>query len=139
MASTCCNGYEASTSDAMLGALLKRRSNMAERICEVPGCNNLGVGLSGKQKGKRKKLCAKHHRLKYGMRKRTGWISGRKKVFRDPIIDDVSKMPCSRCGWNESYCDRHRLVPKLGYVGGNVVSLCPNCHRIEHRGKLKRD
>jgi hypothetical protein len=51
----------------------------------------------------------------------------------------ISKEPCFKCGWNESYCDRHRIIKGEDggkYILGNVISLCPNCHRIEHRGKL---
>lgn len=43
----------------------------------------------------------------------------------------MSRLPCLRCGWNESFCDRHRIVPSLGYAPENVIPLCPSCHRIE--------
>ena len=124
---------------------------MAEqiRICEFPGCGNLGMPYGLKHRG-RKKLCGKHHRLKYGIKRKT--ISKKatelfskvhvvrkgKVILLPEEVARVSQLPCSRCGWNESYCDRHRLVPALGYVVGNVVSLCPNCHRIEHRGRFKK-
>lgn len=52
----------------------------------------------------------------------------------------LTKQPCFLCGWDKSYCDRHRLV--RGADGGkyevsNLVALCPNCHRIEHHKKIK--
>lgn len=42
---------------------------------------------------------------------------------------------CSICGWNESTCDIHHIVPKS--KGGtnensNLIVVCPNCHRIIH-------
>ena len=42
---------------------------------------------------------------------------------------------CSICGWNESTCDIHHIIPKS--KGGNnehnnLIIVCPNCHRIIH-------
>lgn len=37
---------------------------------------------------------------------------------------------CWLCGWDRAPCDRHRIIPKAGYKRGNVISLCPNCHRL---------
>ena len=48
----------------------------------------------------------------------------------------IDKSKCSYCGW-KGVCDRHRIVGgKDGgkYETGNVVSACPNCHRLLHRG-----
>lgn len=42
----------------------------------------------------------------------------------------IPNKECARCGWKEGPCDRHRIVPELGYVPDNCVSLCPNCHRL---------
>ena len=46
---------------------------------------------------------------------------------------------CSRCGWNEAICDIHHIKPTS--KGGsdehyNLTYLCPNCHRLAHRGKV---
>jgi hypothetical protein len=43
---------------------------------------------------------------------------------------------CSLCGWDKAPCDRHRKDPYKGYVEGNVVPLCPNCHRLVTFGKI---
>jgi hypothetical protein len=43
---------------------------------------------------------------------------------------------CASCGWDQSNCDRHRLVADGKYVPENVVILCPNCHRLVHQGKI---
>lgn len=59
--------------------------------------------------------CDAHHRLPLG------GPANRKKI---------ENAKCIRCGWNEAYCDRHRLDPKKGYTKENTVPLCPNCHRL---------
>ena len=46
-----------------------------------------------------------------------------------------AKCSCSICGWNESSCDIHHIVPKS--KGGtndadNLIIVCPNCHRVIH-------
>jgi len=46
---------------------------------------------------------------------------------------------CALCGW-KGPCDLHRIVfGKDGgaYVKGNVLEVCPNCHRLIHAGQLK--
>jgi hypothetical protein len=46
------------------------------------------------------------------------------------IAERIPNKKCEQCGWDKSYCDRHRIKPELGYVNGNVKILCPNCHRV---------
>lgn len=46
---------------------------------------------------------------------------------------------CMECGWNESTCDIHHIIPKK--QGGtdenkNLIVICPNCHRKVHTHKL---
>lgn len=50
-------------------------------------------------------------------------------------IFERSNKGCSICGWNESTCDIHHIIPKS--KGGNndndnLIIVCPNCHRIIH-------
>lgn len=45
----------------------------------------------------------------------------------------IAKMPCAICGYNRIPCHIHRLIPKNGYVYGNVVQVCPNCHEEIHK------
>ena len=50
------------------------------------------------------------------------------------ILERANK-GCSICGWNESTCDIHHIIPKA--KGGNnehnnLIIVCPNCHRIIH-------
>jgi hypothetical protein len=45
---------------------------------------------------------------------------------------------CSLCGWCESTCDIHHILPKS--KGGsdkmdNLICVCPNCHRSLHEHK----
>jgi 5-methylcytosine-specific restriction endonuclease McrA len=107
-------------------------------LCEIEGCNNLAMML-GLNKGIRQyaKLCTSHHRKKYKMKNG----HDRRYILYLNGLGEWTKKPCQRCGWNESYCDLHRIVEgKDGgkYTMDNVLILCPNCHRIEHRGILKK-
>jgi len=47
---------------------------------------------------------------------------------------------CSNCGWNESSCDLHHILPRSkggSDLNENLTVLCPNCHRLAHTKKLK--
>lgn len=107
---------------------------MKRPLCENDDCFNLSMTRGRKKDGSFKydKLCTKHHRIKYGMKQNGHKYSGTE-------LDGFTKKHCQRCGWNESYCDIHRI--KNGKDGGkyelkNIIILCPNCHRIEHQGKF---
>ena len=42
---------------------------------------------------------------------------------------------CSICGWNESTCDIHHIIPKNkggSNENSNLIIVCPNCHRRIH-------
>lgn len=69
------------------------------------------------------RLCDEHHR--------TGNLGARH------IIGRMQNKRCEKCGWDKAYCDRHRLDHKLGYVEGNVIILCPNCHRLAEIAKKR--
>lgn len=48
---------------------------------------------------------------------------------------------CSNCGWKESSCDIHHILPvsKGGTdTNTNLTILCPNCHRLAHTNKLDK-
>jgi len=100
--------------------------------CIIEGCNNLAQQHHKLKDGSYsyRKLCGSHHREKYGMRRR-----GSRSYARE--MDNTS---CALCGWDKTYCDRHRI--KYGakggkYIKGNLISVCPNCHRLIHTGLLK--
>lgn len=49
---------------------------------------------------------------------------------------------CSRCGWKESTCDIHHINGRKieDFNNNNNLSLiCPNCHRLVHTGKIKKE
>jgi hypothetical protein len=48
----------------------------------------------------------------------------------------ITEKACGVCGWKEAERDMHLIIPRL-LKKKNAVSLCPNCHRLFHRGKLK--
>jgi len=98
---------------------------MNKSKCSFNGCNNPAATHSTKN-GKKyyRKLCEVHHKQKYGM-PRHG-VDG-KEAFKNN--------KCSLCGWDKAPCDRHRI--KCGsdggrYEKGNVIIVCPNCHRAIH-------
>lgn len=73
-------------------------------------------------------VCSRHHKEKYNMP-----LAGYK------YLKPLNIQPCQRCGWNKSFCDKHRIVGgnKGGkYKKGNIIVLCPNCHRVEHHGTI---
>ena len=50
-------------------------------------------------------------------------------------ILERSNKGCSICGWNESTCDIHHIIPKSqdgSNEHNNLIIVCPNCHRIIH-------
>lgn len=67
--------------------------------------------------------CEFHHRSLKG------------NVIAKHIVGRQDNTRCERCGWDEAPCDRHRLSQALGYEAGNVIVLCPNCHRLAHKRK----
>jgi hypothetical protein len=97
--------------------------------CNVKGCANLAA-KDGNGTGLFRKVCDRHHRLALGMMLN-------RPNSREKFITKV----CALCGW-EGPCDKHRLIAGKGggrYVKGNVVSLCPNCHRLVHRGQIEKE
>ena len=98
--------------------------------CKIDNCDNLVNGHGKDRNGKSKymSVCTKHHKLKYNMPR-----YNRQREQKDVLY--MSKLPCSRCGWNKSYCDKHRIIQgKDGgkYTEENTIPLCPNWHRVEH-------
>jgi len=54
----------------------------------------------------------------------------------------LSWKSCAVCGWREAHRDIHHIVP-LNEGGPdtveNKIPLCPNCHRMTHRGLILRE
>ncbi len=103
-------------------------------ICIINGCNNLAMPTGKKKDGSvtYKNLCATHHTRKYNM---PHGVAGKKRK----VVRQLREEKCTICGWGNAECDVHRI--KYGcnggkYVTGNVMTVCPNCHRLIHRGLL---
>ena len=120
--------------------------------CVVVGCNNLAEKLHKRsyyQKWQQThrgrpnavkelegwncgKYCSYHRSLKRGREDRLS--------LHNRLRAEAGNKPCQICGWDKASCDMHRIVAgKDGgvYKIGNIISLCPNCHRLVHKGLLK--
>lgn len=93
----------------------------SKRKCRVEGCEKL-TRNKGFYKGKIRygSTCQKHHGYKGDLKEKMS----------------IENKVCEICGWDKSYCDRHRVKPELGYTVSNVKVLCPNCHRLVTVGLL---
>lgn len=95
-------------------------------MCAYPGCGrkarNKGRSASGAGGYRFGRYCKEHHKF-------TG-ITGKKSLIDNNI-------PCEVCGWDKSYCDRHRTSPDIRYHRTEVVIVCPNCHRLINADKMR--
>ena len=102
---------------------LRRRLAAIYADPSAPLCSHSGCSKKAFRSG----LCITHYtyerpdyKVKYG------------------VHSAFSKFPqsCQVCGYSKLTSHKHRLVPSLGYVVGNVVFLCANCHRELHAGLI---
>jgi len=52
-----------------------------------------------------------------------------------------AKIKCPMCEWNKSTLDLHHIIPKKengNNSHNNLISLCPNCHRMAHNKQYER-
>lgn len=103
--------------------------------CMIDGCSNLALPKYKRKDGSvyYRKLCTKHHREKYNM------PYDNRKAKKCGETYDMDRSVCVLCGWDKAPCDRHRIVFGCdggGYTIKNVISVCPNCHRLIHLGLL---
>lgn len=104
--------------------------------CTTLHCLNLAHKTYSYYKGKRRNsyyglFCDSCLRRKYGV------PSGGQARRAMRALTPIHK--CSLCGW-DGPCDIHRIIfGKDGgeYTKGNVLEVCPNCHRLIHLGKLQ--
>ena len=57
-------------------------------------------------------------------------------------VADLWFSSCKICGWNKARCEIHHIVYKG--LGGdasreNLITLCPNCHKLTHLKKITVD
>lgn len=81
---------------------------------------------------KRKERTEKDFMQRY----KDGKISWRQTHKIAQRIWNITEKPCEVCGWNEAERDMHLIIKRL-LKKNNAVSLCPNCHRLFHRDKIK--
>ena len=109
---------------------------MTRPVCKIDGCNNLAAKKKKRKDGSQayRKSCNAHHKKKYNMS-----LCGKDKRTTG-VRKMISRSSCFICGWDKAECDAHRIVYGCNggkYVVGNVVAVCPNCHRLIHRGKVE--
>lgn len=98
------------------------KQNRPKPRCTIEGCN---------EPQRKWKRCGKHAVMYYRA------LHGRTDL-KNPVKRNVGQMPCARCGWHEASVDVDRAIPELGYVTGNMIPLCPNCHRLVTFGLVSR-
>lgn len=95
-----------------------------KKLCRIEGCMNRRSKVTFR---KYRSVCNRH------WYEQIGRLAEYSEKGKDKL-KELSSTPCSKCGWNLSYTDRHRVTPgrKGGqYTPDNTVSICPNCHRVE--------
>jgi 5-methylcytosine-specific restriction endonuclease McrA len=95
-------------------------------------CGSLFQSISSKAKYCSSKCKSKHYRL--SLRTNEGLTNKYQKI--------LLSLPCEVCGWNQGPRDVHHILPVN--KGGknelyNLITLCPNCHRLSHRNLLSDD
>ena len=63
-------------------------------------------------------------------------LSGRTIV---KLLQRLNLSRCSICGWNKCNCDMHHIRDKHienPNTHDNLTYVCPNCHRMIHRGQI---
>ncbi len=96
------------------------RRNQPRPHCTATGCN---------RPTRARGLCKSHYEVQR--------VRGEERWLTKTLREQFQKLPCQLCGYNQTSSHAHRLIPKDGYVEGNVVALCPNCHQEVHRGLVE--
>jgi hypothetical protein len=83
------------------------------------------------------KYCSKKCKSKYYRQLISTAENGTRKLQKILLT-----LPCANCGWEEGPRDVHHITPAS--KGGtnemnNLITLCPNCHRLSHRNLLSED
>lgn len=137
------------------------RKKFCSRSCSAKTNNANRAPMSSEQKEKIKYSLVKFYQ-EHPERKITREASvkngiksakGKFKEITPKSILDVSRrttrkiiqrldLGCSNCGWCEGSCDIHHIDGKKivdPHNHNNLTLLCPNCHRLAHEGKLKKE
>ena len=78
---------------------------------------------------------------KYGIHTESGRYSNKdSESYWRRTLNAEHNHTCQFCKWNKDNCDVHHMVPRKDggkWERDNLILVCPNCHRLLHRGKLK--
>jgi hypothetical protein len=107
----------------------------SNRKCVVTGCPNLGAYKHLKDgRVYRSPLCGKHSKIRWGNKRK------HQPGYKPTWLRNIQNTACVLCKWDRSNVDAHRVIHgKDGgkYKQDNVIGLCPNCHRLVHKGVIK--
>ena len=100
-------------------------------------CTCVQCGKEFESTSTKAKYCCKQCKLKHYRAS----ISTEKYATRT-LQNILLNFPCENCGWQEGPRDVHHITPVC--EGGkneieNLITLCPNCHRLAHRNLLSKD
>lgn len=113
-----------------MGELIDKNLIDDKRKCQVEGCENLGGYVRIRKRDgsvARRKWCNKHT---------SSFIKIPVKPRSHGKFKKLNCSKCMICDW-VGPCDVHRIIEGSEggkYVFGNMLSVCPNCHRLHHRG-----
>lgn len=100
--------------------------------CNCVMCDKLFVSINTKAK-----YCSKTCKSKYYRFLIQTQANGTRRIQRMLL-----HFPCMRCNWQEGPRDVHHIIHVS--EGGkneinNLITLCPNCHRLAHRNLLSKE
>jgi len=108
----------------------RKNAKSYEKICL--GCNNTFTA-----KYSEAKYCSQSCKLKVYRK-----LQKDKEASIATFYRILANTFCEICSWNETNRDLHHIIPVS--QGGkttldNIISLCPNHHRMAHRGMLSKE
>lgn len=104
------------------------------RIMQIKGkglcatCYN----MEWRKTDKAKSIIKRNNEARNGRRKRNG-----KNIWGSNLWHALAELPCEICGWQEASRDIHHIYPRSAggkSIAENMVTLCPNHHRLVHEG-----
>ena len=103
----------------------------------IKKCTCIHCGIIFESKSTKAKYCSDKCKLKHYRQLMHTEQNGTRKLH--PIL---LTFPCENCKWQEGPRDVHHILPVS--EGGknellNLITLCPNCHRLAHRNLLSKD
>lgn len=116
------------------------KSNPREKVLYRYICENCGEEFFSRRKVKEGRNCFCKKCKKNIGRKYIDKVESILELPKTTMIKILKKAncKCAICGWNESTCDVHHIVPKKdggSDENGNLIVVCPNHHRILHTKK----